>query len=82
MSSSTTVDATNPVNEYYKNYNFQSDLPVILCSNYEDVLTRAKSVNSSCILYNKTNPYRQISVLFSFQKKYKITDVFLYFMND
>ena len=42
----------NPVNEFYSNYKF-SNLPIISCTNYEDVLNKAKTVNSSCILYNK-----------------------------
>ena len=44
----------NPVSEFYSNYKFNSSLPVILCSNYEDVLLKAKSVKTSCILLNKT----------------------------
>ena len=51
---SSTVDAFNPVSEFYKNYNFKNELPVILCSSYEDVLNKASSVKTSCILYNKT----------------------------
>jgi len=49
-----TVDAFNPVRDFYKNYNFKAELPVILCSSYEDVLNKASSVKISCILYNKT----------------------------
>ena len=66
---SSTVDAPNPVSEFYKNYTFKADLPVISCSNYEDVLNKAKSVNSSCILYNKdknivTNKNLQINLTY------------------
>lgn len=43
----------NPVKEFYTNYNFNKALPIISCTNYEDVLSNAKSVKSSCILYNK-----------------------------
>jgi hypothetical protein len=49
-----TVEVTNPVSEFYKKYNFKTELPIVLCSNYEDVLNKAKSVKTSCILYNKT----------------------------
>ena len=43
----------NPVSEYYSNYNFNTSLPIIICTNYEDVLSKAKTVKTSCILYNK-----------------------------
>ena len=43
----------NPVNEFYSNYKFNSKLPVIICSNFEDVLNKAKTVSSSCILLYK-----------------------------
>ena len=42
----------NTVSEFYPNYKF-NNLPIIMCSNYEDVLNKAKSVKTSCILYNK-----------------------------
>jgi hypothetical protein len=48
------IDVTNPVSEFYKNYTFKTDLPVISCSNYEDVLNKAATTKTSCILYNKT----------------------------
>jgi len=48
-----TIDVVNPVSEFYKNYNFKTELPIISCSNYEDVLSKAKNINKSCILYNK-----------------------------
>ena len=41
----------NPVNEFYTNYKF-NNLPIVQCSDYEDVLNKAKNVTSSCILYN------------------------------
>lgn len=50
---SSTVESSNPVSEYYKKYEFK-ELPVISCSNYEDVLSKAKTAKTSCILYNKT----------------------------
>ena len=43
----------NPVKEFYANYNFNKTLPIISCTNYEDVINKAKSVKTSCILYNK-----------------------------
>ena len=43
----------NPVSEFYDNYKFSS-LPITECSDYQDVLTKAKSVKQSCILLNKT----------------------------
>ena len=64
----------NPVNEFYVNYKF-NNLPIIQCSNYEDVLNKAKNVTSSCILYNKdknvvTNKNLQIN--FSYDSKLEI----------
>lgn len=43
----------NPVSDYYSNYKFK-DLQVILCENYEDVLKKASSVTTSCILLSKS----------------------------
>jgi hypothetical protein len=43
----------NPVSDYYSNYKFKV-LPVVLCENYDDVLKKASSVTSSCILLSKT----------------------------
>ena len=48
------IDITNPVKEFYKNYNFKEDMSIIDCNSYEDLLTKAKNINTSCILYNKT----------------------------
>ena len=45
-------------------------MPVILCSNYEDVLKKANSVKTSCILYNTTKNSitdKNISINFSFK---------------
>jgi len=42
----------NPVSKFYKNYNFNTSLPIILFNNYNDLLKRAKEVKTSCILLN------------------------------
>ena len=44
----------NPVKDFYANYKFNTSLPIISCTNYEDVLNKAKTTKTSCILYNKT----------------------------
>ena len=70
-----TVDVQNPVGEFYNNYIFNSELPVILCSNYEDVLNKAKTVKSSCILYNKTKNTlsdKNITTNFNFGKDLQV----------
>ena len=64
----------NPVSEFYSNYKF-NDLPIVVCSNYEDVLNKAKSVNSSCILFNKdknvvTN--KNLEINFSYDTKLEV----------
>ena len=67
---SSTINVNNPVSEFYKSYNFKPELPVILCSNYEDVLKKANSVKTSCILYNTTKNSitdKNISINFSFK---------------
>lgn len=69
------VDASNPVSEFYKNYTFKADLPVISCSDYEDVLNKAKAVKTSCILYNKTKNTvsdKNISVNLSFNSDIEV----------
>jgi hypothetical protein len=48
------IEVSNPVREFYKNYEFKKELPIISCTNYDDVLNKAKTVKSSCILYNPT----------------------------
>ena len=47
------MEVFNPVKSFYSSYTFNNKLPVIQCSNYEDVLSKAKTVKTSCILYNK-----------------------------
>jgi hypothetical protein len=64
----------NPVTDFYSNYKF-NDLPIVICSNYEDVLNKAKSVNSSCILFNKdknvvTN--KNLEINFSYDTKLEV----------
>lgn len=44
----------NPVSDYYANYKFRSDVLVVECASYEEVLSKASSVKASCILLNKT----------------------------
>ena len=70
-----TVDASNPVSEFYKNYTFKADLPVISCLDYEDVLNKAKTTKTSCILYNKTKNTvsdKNISVNLSFNSDIEV----------
>lgn len=72
---SNTVDVINPVSEYYKSYNFKKELPVISCSNYEDVLSKAKNTKTSCILYNNkitTVNDKNISINLSFDKSIEV----------
>jgi len=69
------IISTNPVSEFYKSYEFNKNLPIISCSNYEDVLNKAKSVNSSCILYNKTKNTvsdKNITINCSFDKSLEV----------
>jgi len=64
----------NPVSEFYSNYKF-NNLPIIICSNYEDVLNKAKSVNSSCILYNKDKNIvtdKNLQINLSFDSKIEV----------
>jgi hypothetical protein len=64
----------NPVSEFYTNYKF-NNLPVIQCANYEDVLNKAKSVNSSCILYNKNKNVvtdKNLQINFSYDSKIEV----------
>lgn len=43
----------NPVSKYYKNYIFPT-MPVVLCTSYTDVLTKAKTAKTSTIFFNTT----------------------------
>ena len=64
----------NPVSEFYANYKF-SNLPIVICSNYEDVLSKAKSVNSSCILLNKDKNVvndKNLQINFSYDSKIEV----------
>ena len=47
------MEVYNPVERFYSSYKFNDKLPIIQCSNYEDVLNKAKTSKTSCILYNK-----------------------------
>ena len=47
------MEVYNPVESFYSSYKFNDKLPIIQCSNYEDVLNKAKTSKTSCILYNK-----------------------------
>jgi len=72
---SNAIELSNPVSEYYKNYEFKKELPVILCSNYEDVLNKAKTSKTSCILYNKklnTVSDKNITIDLSFNKDIEV----------
>jgi len=73
---SNTVDTTNPVSEFYKNYTFKTGLPVIVCSDYEDVLNKSKTTKTSCILYNKIKNVvndKNISVNLTFNSDIEVT---------
>ena len=64
----------NPVSEFYSNYKF-NNLPIVICSNYEDVLNKAKSVTSSCILFNKDKNVvtdKNLQINFSFDSKIEV----------
>ena len=65
----------NPVSTYYSNYKFNISLPIIICSNYEDVLTKAKTVKTSCILFNKDKNVvsnKDLTVNFTFDSKIEV----------
>jgi hypothetical protein len=65
----------NPVSTYYSNYKFNNSLPVIICSNYEDVLAKAKTVKTSCILFNKDKNVvsnKALTVNFTFDSKIEV----------
>ena len=64
----------NPVSEFYANYKF-NNLPIVICTNYEDVLNKAKSVTSSCILFNKDKTVvtdKNLQINFSFDSKIEV----------
>ncbi len=64
----------NPVNEFYANYKFSS-LPVTLCTDYQDVLNKAKNVKQSCILLNKTKNVvtdKNLDINFTFDAKLEV----------
>lgn len=64
----------NPVKEFYANYKFNS-LPIIFCTNYEDVINKAKTVKTSCILYNKDKNIisdKTIQINLSFSKDIEV----------
>jgi poly(beta-D-mannuronate) lyase len=64
----------NPVSEYYDNYKFSS-LPITVCSDYQDVLNKAKSVKQSCILLNKTKNTvtdKNLDINFTYDSKLEV----------
>lgn len=65
----------NPVSQYYSNYIYDSSLPVIECSSYIDLLTRAKNTKSSCILVNTskaTEVSKNITINLNFASSLKV----------
>ena len=69
---------TNPVSAYYGNYAFNSALPVVLCDNYEDVLKKAGTVTTSCMLMSKTKTVvsdKTINVTTTFDSKIEVVMV-------
>ena len=68
-------DFVNPVRDFYSSYSFNTKLQVIYCSNYEDVLNKAKSVKNSCILYNKqlnTITDKQLDINLTYNKDLEV----------
>lgn len=65
----------NPVSQYYSNYIYDSSLPVIECSSYIDLLTKAKNTKSSCILVNlskATEVSKNITINLNFASSLKV----------
>jgi hypothetical protein len=65
------MNVSNPVKEFYKDYVFNTKIPTIVCKDYLDVLEKAKSVKTSCILLAKdivTVSDRVLDVNLSFNK--------------
>ena len=63
---------------YYGNYAFNSALPVVLCDNYEDVLKKAGTVTTSCMLMSKTKTVvsdKTINVTTTFDSKIEVVMV-------
>jgi len=68
----------NPVSEYYSNYQFNSKLPIVECEHYEDVLKKAASVTTSCMLVSKnkmTVTNKNISINNSYDSKIEVVMV-------
>ena len=47
------MNISNPVKDFYKYYVFNTKIPVVDCKDYLDVIEKAKTVKTSCILLAK-----------------------------
>jgi hypothetical protein len=68
----------NPVSAYYADYAFNKALPIVLCENYEDVLKKASTTTTSCMLVSKTKTVvsdKNINVTTSFDGKIEVVMV-------
>lgn len=63
-----TLTPTNPVSNFYKNYVFNTSLPIVKFNNYTDLLKQAPTVNKSCILLNTTK--QQVSTPLNIKLSY------------
>jgi hypothetical protein len=73
-----TTNLVNPVKDMYGDYVFNPKLPVVLCASYEDVLKKASTTTSSCILLNTTKQVvsdKNISINATFDPKLEVVMV-------